>query len=365
MDALIDNFNANHTYLNSAGCGLISSPALEAANNLNNSISTNGSIAFYEWFYNSSERIKETSASFLGTQTNNVGLIPNFSFGINAVVQSIKSKSRVLLYKNDFPSLTEPFRINNFDISWLNDDDSFTISIDKLKQQALEDNVDIIALSHVQWMSGYKVDLISLGIFCKEHSILFIVDATQSLGTMPIDFDTLNADVLIASNYKWMNGGFGTGLMCATAKFMEENPAPFGGFASYAKQGKLIDYSQSVAAYEPGHLNMTGFASMGVEMQQKLKIGLTTIEQHNLALCQEVLIVLQKHNINVIGGTNMDNRVSIIVSKGTQALADHLKANNIVVTFRDNLIRISPHYYNSSADIQRLDEVLSIFLDSA
>src|SRR5205085_11541602 len=140
----------------------------------------------------------------------NVAMIPNFSWAMNAIVQSLKGTEKVLLYKNDFPSVTEPFRVNKFDITWVEDTDGFTLSMEQIEECITGRRVDMVVISHVMWQSGYTLDIATVGRLCKEHEVIFIVDATQSLGSLHVDIANLGADVFISSNYKWMNAGFGT-----------------------------------------------------------------------------------------------------------------------------------------------------------
>src|SRR5690606_29437753 len=114
--------------------------------------------------------------------------------------------------------------------------------------------------SHVQWLSGFKTDLQELSRFCREHDIWLIVDATQSLGAMPLNPVRLDIDVLISSNYKWMNAGFGSGVMYMCDDFFNEYTPKVGGNNSYTPVNGKMQYVPSVQSYEPGHPNMYGFS---------------------------------------------------------------------------------------------------------
>ena len=80
----------------------------------------------------------------------------------------------------------------------------------------------MVVLSHVQYASGYTLDIHAIGELCKASDVLFVVDATQSIGAIPIDLSTLHADVLISSNYKWMNAAFGTGILYISDNFLKK-----------------------------------------------------------------------------------------------------------------------------------------------
>lgn len=342
----------NITYLNTAACGLVNEEVRRAGVSLYEGFEQNGSTHAEHWRFNEQDRIRQHLADFMGAPVANVAFVPNFSWALNAVAHALKGKkNRVALYKNDYPSVPEPFRLLGFDITWIDTPDGFNIDIEQLENCIRNRSVDMVVISNVQWTSGYKLDMAMIGTLCKAHGVLFIVDATQSLGAMPIDVSSLPVDVFISSNYKWMNAGFGTGVMYMADSFVKEYPPVVIGFNSYTmRDGKWI-YEPSVRNYEPGHPNMFGLNLMEAAILQKNKLGLAAIEQHNHALTATLLAGLKELPVSLVGGYDMHNRSSIVVLKDENGLGDWLKQHNIIVTQRNGLLRISIHFYNTPADI--------------
>ena len=147
---------SSRIYLNTASCGLLSEESLQSTYVLYQGMITESSTAVEPLRDHGLQRIRETMASFLDAPASNVVFLPNFSFGINALVQSLRGDEKVLLYNNDYPSLTAPFKANNFNITWIDAQDGFTIRMDELKELALKNKVDMIVISHVQWLSALK-----------------------------------------------------------------------------------------------------------------------------------------------------------------------------------------------------------------
>ena len=253
--------------------------------------------------------------------------------------------------------MLEPFRINNFDITWVHDTDGFTIPVEEIKQKLVAEKINILAISHVQWMSGYKIELADLGAFCRQHNILFIVDATQSFGAIPINLAELDIDVLITSNYKWMNAGFGTGVMYVNNRFLETYTPAVGGNNSYTiKDGKPV-YEPGILSFEPGHPNMYGFTVLGAAIQDKMQRGIEHIEAHNKMLTQMLIDEVAGLNVTLIGEPSVANRASIIFVKDENGLWAKLNEHGIICSQRGN-VRISMHYYNTVDDIRSLVKVL-------
>lgn len=352
---------AQHTYLNTAGCGLINPEALAAGNKLYDAFTTNSSSASEDWRFNEEQRTRELMARFIGADARNVAMVPNFSWAINAVVQSLKGTERVLLYKGDYPSLLEPFRINNFAITWVDSPDGFHIDLDAIRPAITNHSVDVLAISHVQWNSAYRIDIKEIGDLCREHGIVFIVDATQSLGAHVIDLSKLNIDVFISSHYKWMNAGFGNGTLYIADAFMQQYPPVVGGHNSYHMVGDKWMYVPSIKSYEPGSPNMHGFSILAAEIERKNKMGLASIEAHNRHLTDLFLKGITGMDLTVIGDLDTTHRASFVLLRGENGLGTYLKDNSFVVTIRNGLVRISFHYYNTPDEVQRLIACLSSF----
>ncbi len=147
--------NSSTVYLNTAACGRIPKSVLQPGIDLYRNFEAVSSTASEEWKGAAYTNIKADVAQFMGAAPETVALIPNCSWGINAVVQALKGSERVLLYKKDFPSVYIPFVVNKFDIVWIDDEDGFLIDLGKIEALVKEEKIDIVAISHVQWLSGF------------------------------------------------------------------------------------------------------------------------------------------------------------------------------------------------------------------
>jgi cysteine desulfurase/selenocysteine lyase len=347
-----------HIYLNTAAAGLVPTAFTEEANKLYATLTNNASAGAEYWKGVTQPLIRKNLAALLSAPEENVAFLPNFSWGITGIVRSLRGTEKVMLYKGDFPSLLDPFKVNGFNITWIGDADGFTISIDEMKQRLLDEQVQVLAISHVQWMSSFKLDLEDIGAFCHEHGIWLIVDATQSMGAINIDVSSLQVDVLIASNYKWMNAGFGTGIMYIGDRFMNEFPPKVAGLNGYTMVDGKPQYIPGALSFEPGHPNIYGLLTMDAAIQYKMQKGITKIEEHNTALTQLLLDGINGSGLNILGDYTTDNRASYVLLKDENGLGQLLKDNGVVVTHRMGMIRISFHYYNNADEVNRVVELL-------
>lgn len=350
-------------YLNTAACGIVPATTAAAANELYKAFEANVSIRAEHWRFQEETPIRETIAKFLNTEPDTVAMVPNFSWAMNAVVQSLRGDEKVLLYKHDYPSLLEPFRINGFDITWVDAPDGFNIDVAAIEDAIVNHKVDIVAISHVQWTSAYLLDIKRIGDLCKAHGVLFFVDATQSMGAQPIDLSLLHIDVFAASNYKWMNAGFGTGVLSIKKDFLEKYPPVVGGNNSYRVIDGLMQYRPSILSYEPGHPNMYGLTVLNAAINHKQEMGVANIAKGNAALMQQLLDGIAPLPVAAIGKFTMENRAAFVLLKDENGLGDWLKQHGIIVTQRNGLLRISTHYYNTAAEVAAFAECIRKFFN--
>ena len=349
---------ASLVYLNTASCGLIAPASLYAGNKLYADFAHSSSRYSELWAQQDEGRIRQVVADFIWAPVKNAALIPNFSWAMNGIVQSLKGSERILLYRNDFPSLLQPFTINNFPIIWVDAPDGFNIDIQQVKVAIRNKLVDIVALSHVQWSTGYMLDLKEIGDLCKEHSVLFFVDATQSLGANLINLEELNIDILAASCYKWMNAGFGTGVLYVGDNFLSQYPPVIGGF--HSDKVRIPDVSVPTAAsYEPGSPNMYGLLLLEAAITAKNKIGMANIQNHNYGLTQLLLKGIINLPVKILGDHSMSNRCSILMLHDENDLGRWIENHNFIITLRNGMLRVSLHFHNTEEDVIAFIDCLS------
>ena len=185
-------------YFNSASFGLISKSGVDEAHDFIENLHHLGSKHTEDFFSNGIMEVRGSVARFTDASLQEIALIPNFSFGLNAITTSIQK--RVLLFRGDYPSLTLPFELNDFEVYWVESVDGFSIDLNTVEQIIQRYSIEILAVSHVQYLTGFKIDINALHFLCNKYHILFILDGTQSLGAIPFSFKTSGVNILITSN---------------------------------------------------------------------------------------------------------------------------------------------------------------------
>lgn len=348
-------------YFNTAAAGLLPARYTEKAGIFLRQMAVNASGANDEWYQLHMNSLRQSAAGFLDAEVNETVFIPNFSFGLYALVQSIPANKRTMVLHEDYPSIIDPLRLSGFRALRLKSVHKIFFNQEEIMVALLAHSIELLVISHVQWLTGFRIDLDALGEFCRSKGIIMIVDATQSMGAMPLSLKRSGADAIISSNYKWMNAGFGTGIMCVRRDFLEQYPPKIRGNHSRMISGGKWTDDASVLGFEPGHLNVPGLIIAGEAIADKIHSDTAEIFKHNMRLTSWFIESLPNPASLLVGPTSTEFRSSIISLKGGELLYNHLMKRGFVVSLRNGAVRVSFHYHNTQAEVNELIETLHRF----
>lgn len=301
------------------------------------------------------ETIDDTRAAvaeMFHCKEDNVALVPNFSIGINMLLNSLEKNAKILILENDYPSVSWPFDTREFDIVKI----PITGTLEEnIKQTVAKENIQVLALSIVQWISGIKIDLDFLKELKKDNpGLLIIADGTQFCGTADFNFETSGIDVLGASAYKWLLSGYGNGFMLFKDAVKEKFSIPITGFYAAGADEEKKEEIPFARKFEPGHLSCLVFGSLKFSIDFMLKMGVDKIENQirilaskaknefsKLGLLEDEVLLRSEHStiFNIKGGTKLFN---------------HLTDNDVICSQRGEGIRLSFHFYNTEKDIDAI-----------
>lgn len=346
----------NHTiYANTAAFGLLGEELLEWRQNHDLDYLIGGSAMKIESLGLISEA-RVMVGEFFNCNKDLVALVPNFSLGLNMLLEGLDSKEHILLLENDYPSVNWPFESRGFQISYAKIDERLEENIiEKVKTNS----ISVLALSLVQWINGIRVNLDFLKTLKEEFpQLLIIADGTQFCGAFDIDFQNSGIDVLGASGYKWLLAGTGNGFMLfkdlAKSRFRIKTIG-FNSANAILTAKNTIPYNKH---FEPGHLDSLNFGSLKHALENLNNIGMKEITAHN-----ENLSAWAIKGFSELGLLNNDvlhrhQHSTIFNIIGNDLLFNHLMEANVVCSRRGNGIRISLHYYNTLEDIDSILEII-------
>lgn len=291
---------------------------------------------------------------------------------MNMVAQGLEWKEGDHIIVNDleFPSNVYPFlnlEKQGVKIEIVSTENG-VVSIEKI-EAAITSKTKLISISHVQFLTGYRVDLVRLGEICKKHGIIFCVDVIQSSGVVPIDVKKMNIDFLAGGSHKWLMALIGLGYFYISEELQSKINQKYVGWTSVNDMWNLLDYNiefrEGADRFQNGGHSFIGVVALSASLQILMQIGIEKIEESILANTDYLLNSLSDLGYNsTLKSLPEENRAGIVSVKmdNTEKLLEELSKKNVTVAVRQGILRMSPHYYNTKEDIDefiaRLKSVL-------
>ncbi|HAP36093.1 MAG TPA: aminotransferase [Bacteroidetes bacterium] len=334
-----------------------------------------GSIDDFPQIVQISQNTKVQIGKLINAPAERIGFVNNTSDGLNILANGIgwKSGDRILLNDSEFPTNVVPF----LNLKRLGVEIDFVRTFnDEIRlediEKAITPKTKLLSISFVQFLSGFKSDLKSIGKLCKRHNITFCVDAIQGLGSTPIDVQESGIDFLSSSGHKWLLSMMGFGFIYITEKLQSRISQQFAGWTSNKHYfNNLFDYrldfDETARRYENGAQNNAGIVALGESVNLLNDVGIPKIHLHLLSLTDYIFEFAEQNEIETATPREHEKRAGIVTLKlpGAEKIFTSLNEQNIIVSLREGKIRISPHFYNSVDDIQIVCEAIKQLLHSS
>lgn len=322
-------------YLNTAYVGLMSQQLLNFRQAYDATYLSEGDqfkIKGYERLASQREKL----AAFLGSRFENTFVTPNFSIGFRFVLDALPKSTRILSLKGDYHSLANALNERGLV--------SKEIAIDAQVEATIESelatgNYDAVALSVVQYTSGFLVDLEALKKIKERYpQILFLADGTQFIGAESFHFESSPLDVITASGYKWLLAGFGNGLVSLSQSFLDFCSIRSAEFEARVYAGHFDFLSTASLAHSIALLEQFDFQKLLESKAQTAAYLRQNLEANSLL--DSLLETRSKH-------------ASIFTIPGDALLHERLLEEGVRCSLRGKGIRLSVHFYNNEEDIDR------------
>lgn len=292
---------------------------------------------------------------------NRIGFVNNVSTAITLIVNSLdwNSDDEILVNDREFPSNKRPYESlisKGVRIVSVGNQQGAVRANDI--RNAITKHTKLVALSAVQFLSGFKADLSSIGEICQKNGILFLVDSIQALGHAPINQSEINADFIVGGCHKWLMGPTGLGYCYISEQgehAMKTKPI---GWLNYESPWNL--FAQEISLLKGGRLlELGGISSLNVaalyaSLRQFDTIGLDSILMYTGQWGAYLRSRLTKTGA-VFGDFKDDERsaiTSLYLGKRADEVHQTLKANNIDTAVREGYLRLSPHFYHNESEIE-------------
>ena len=351
-------------YLNHAAVAPLSRPAAEAMRGLTDDVLLNGSFHYDQWL-DAYQGLRDSAARLIGADAGEIALVKNTSEGIATIALGLdwRSGDKIVGFEEEFPANHLPWarlEAKGVRVEWL----SVTDPLERIDQAC--QGARLLAISFVNFLSGFRVDLTAIGEICRRRGCFFFVDAIQGMGAFPLDVEASHIDALAADGHKWMLGPEGCGILYVRKARQEQiEPVEFGWtnvahFGNYASRDMTL--RPNAGRYECGTLNTVGCFGLSASIRLLLEVGVERIATHVQGLADRIAEGVQAKGYQVLGQRTPSTGSGIVAFRkpGTdhRELVSKLERASIIAAPRQGWVRASPHFYISPADIDRMLEQL-------
>jgi selenocysteine lyase/cysteine desulfurase len=346
-------------YLNHAAVAPLCRPAADAIKALADDALLFGSLHYDQWL-DAYQGLRVAAARLINATPSEIAIVKNTSEGIATVALGIdwRSGDKVVAFQEEFPANYYPWkRLEScgVKVEWLSCEDPLE-RIDEATRGAR-----LLAISFVQYLSGFRADLEGLGEICSRHGAFFFVDAIQGLGAFPLDVKKARIHALAADGHKWLLGPEGCGILYIAQSVQDDvEPVEFGwtnvaGYADYASRDMSL--RRDAGRYEPGTLNTIGCFGLRAAIEFLLDVNVACIAPRVEALGRAIAEGATARGYELLGKRALGTGSGIVTirKEGVESrqAVRQLRERNIVAAPRQGWIRVSPHFYISPDEIQQ------------
>ena len=351
-------------YLNHAAVAPLCKPAADAMKHLADDCLNFGSLHYGEWLAVYSG-LRTAAARLTGSDPSEIALVKNTSEGIATVALGLdwKPGDRMVGFREEFPANYFPWKRleeKGVAVTWL----SVTDPLDRIDEAC--GGAKLLAISFVQFLSGYRAPIQEIGEICHRNQCIFLVDAIQGLGAFALDVRACHIDALAADGHKWLLGPEGCGILFINRELQDRvEPVEFG----WTNVAKYNDYAsrdmalrQDAGRYECGTLNTIGCYGLKASIEFLLEVEAGKIAPVIRNLADRIAAGVQSRGYELLGDRTPENSSGIVSFRKPGIAAEEvvriLRLRGIATAPRGGWVRTSPHFYISPAEIDRMLEAL-------
>ena len=218
----------------------------------------------------------------------------------------------------------------------------------------------VVTLSHVEYACGQRYNLESFAKAAHDVGALFIVDATQSMGMVPINAQNTGADAIVASGYKWLRGTYGAAVGYIAPSIQSLSPGIIG-FRSHKDiwnmKAERLELPEDASRFEFTTIHFGAALGLAASINEITNLGIQKVWERDLELTDILIEGVLEKGLEIASPTNDEERSSIVSIRmpagfGTGEVVRKLQDNyGILVTNRSGFLRVSPHIDNNKKEI--------------
>jgi selenocysteine lyase/cysteine desulfurase len=305
--------------------------------------------------------------SMIGARDGEVALAASTSAALSVLGSAFdySKRSRVIVAELDFPTVAYQWMVRpGVELIRIPSDDGVSIDPDRVAD-AIDERTAVVSISHVFVTTGAIQEMQPIADAARRHGALFLIDAYQSAGQVPIDVVALGADALVTGPLKWLLGGPGLAYVYVRDEWLRElNPTITGWFAArdqFDFDIHAFQFKDDARRFELGTPALPTVHSALGGQDIIDEIGVVPIRERNSDLTEHLLVRLDAHGMRFRGASDARARSALVMIPHDEPVraVQHLADQGIIVDSRPGYVRVSPHFYNTHDEIDRFVDVLA------
>ena len=326
-----------------------------------------GGRAWYDHWIGEYEALRADLARVLGASVDEVATIPNVSAGLVGIASTLDyaARPKVIVADLDFPTDGHAFLAQaprGARVEFVRSPDRVRIPLE-LFERAVDERTSAVCTGHVYFTTGWIQDVKALAEICHRKGALLVVDAYQSIGAFPFDVTASGVDYLVGGTLKWLMGGPGIAFLYARRAIAEAaRPSAVGwwGVADpFAFDVEHLVPGKGARRFEYGTPAVAAIYAARAGLALLEEIGIPAVRERHMTLSQRLVDGARAQGWTVRCPIDARERTAIVTLEhpAPQQAVDTLRAQGLICDSRPGLIRLSPHHFNTAAE---MDEALAL-----
>ncbi|MFN4045716.1 MAG: aminotransferase class V-fold PLP-dependent enzyme [Acidilobaceae archaeon] len=366
-----------YVYLDNASSGPLPDPVVDAVNSFSEGWASRGEP--WDEGIEALLEVKKLFSNLVGASRHNIAAFPGVTYGLGIILSSLKVRrgSNIVVGSHNFPTSIIMARAMERAgiVGEVREANALRDGFEAY-EKLVDDNTSIVMVDYVGWLSGHVENIRELAGIAHGHGAILVTDAFHAVGVMPVDVKSLGVDVLITGSYKWLMSIHGAALAYIRDELLESMEPPIAGWMSIEDsvikrmmrgepeferpiETSRIQLAEDASKLELGTQPLIAYVALREALKFLLEHEATLrYESHTWKIAEELASGLE--NLNLTLYTPRERHSAIITFKHREPhkLAGELEREGVKVAARPQLIRVSPHFYNTREDIYKLLETL-------
>jgi selenocysteine lyase/cysteine desulfurase len=328
-------------------------------------------------WYKDIEKLRQLSAAMMNAHRDEIAFTKNTSEGISLVAHGIdwQPGDRIVTTAVEYPANIYPWmeqaRTHGCELVMVGEETDSEgrrhVPIEKVLDAASHPRTRLVTLSHVEFASGQRLDLVPVGQFCRSRGILFCVDAIQSLGVLPVDVKAMNIDFLSADGHKWLLGPEGAGVFYCRRELIEMTRPLTVGWMNVVNEQDYGHYDYTLKSdagrFECGTYNVPGLLALKAAVELLTEVGVEAVAARLQHLTGHLIRRLTENGYRIVSPRSAEQWSGIVsfttpVHDQKGIFTTLRKQHRTEIALREGRLRCSPHFYNTEQQLDRLVDLL-------